>query len=172
MTDRPDDSTTDTPTGQRQDTVSVGEAARRLGLSPDAVRGRIRRGTLEAEKRDGAWYVTMPAEDTDSPETVHDSPPVGEPVATAVDLSPLVSLVDDLTRRNADLSAAAALWQARAAQLEDQLKQLTAGTIEPQEAPESPQSVETPQHRESVEGDRQPGSASMWQRLGRWLRGE
>ena len=37
--------------------LSVAQAASRLGVSPDAVRKRIRRGTLRAWKRDGEWVV-------------------------------------------------------------------------------------------------------------------
>ena len=39
--------------------VAVGEAARLLGISKDAVRMRIRRGTLRAEKTDNRVYVWM-----------------------------------------------------------------------------------------------------------------
>jgi len=49
--------------------------------------------------------------------------------SSIVDLSPLVALVDDLTRRNAELTEAATLWQFRARQLEEQIKQLTAGNV-------------------------------------------
>ncbi len=45
-------------------------------------------------------------------------------------MAPLTTLIDDLTRRNADKSAAAAMWQTRAAHLENQLKQLSAGTTD------------------------------------------
>ncbi len=57
-----------------------------------------------------------------------------------MDVAPLAALIDDLTRRNADL---AALWQTRAAHLEDQLKQLPAGETPlttSSEAPGSPRS--------------------------------
>ena len=72
---------------------------------------------------------------------------------TTVDLAPLTDLIDDLTRRNADLAAAAAMWQTRAAHLENELKQLTAGdsakTVpEPESAvvaTESPRTNEAPQ---------------------------
>jgi excisionase family DNA binding protein len=49
---------------QRRDArrVSVGEAAALLGVSKDAVRMRIRRGTLRAEKAEGRVYVWL-AED-------------------------------------------------------------------------------------------------------------
>ena len=47
-----------------------------------------------------------------------------------MDLSPLVDFVDRLTRRNAELTEAATIWQVRAINLEEQPKQLTAGPIE------------------------------------------
>jgi len=39
--------------------VSVEEAANILGISKDAVRKRIARGTLEATKTDGGWTVVL-----------------------------------------------------------------------------------------------------------------
>lgn len=39
----------------------------------------------------------------------------------------LVELIDDLARCNAHLATAAAIWQTRAARLENQLKRFTAG---------------------------------------------
>jgi len=47
-----------TPTGHA--TVSVAEAARRLGVTPDAIRSRLHRGTLEGEKVDNAWRIRLP----------------------------------------------------------------------------------------------------------------
>lgn len=37
--------------------MTIGEAARALGISPEAVRQRIRRGTLPASKVGDRWYV-------------------------------------------------------------------------------------------------------------------
>lgn len=54
-----------------------------------------------------------------------------------VDLAPLTDLIDDLTRRNADLAAAAAMWQTRAAHLENELKQLTVGIEVPTDVAET-----------------------------------
>lgn len=39
--------------------MSIAEAARLLGASPEAVRKRVRRGTLEAYKLDGEWRVVL-----------------------------------------------------------------------------------------------------------------
>ena len=46
------------------DRVSVSEAATRLGVTPDAVRQRIRRGTIEYEKtEDGRYFVFLTPHD-------------------------------------------------------------------------------------------------------------
>lgn len=42
--------------------VEVAEAARRLGVTPDAIRARLHRGTLAGEKVEGTWRVHLPAE--------------------------------------------------------------------------------------------------------------
>ncbi len=55
-----------------------------------------------------------------------------------------------------DLAAAAAMWQTRAAHLEDQLKQLAPGEIVPETTPEPPESTEM--------------SGSVLQGLRTWLR--
>jgi len=53
-TDRP---LTDQPTDH-----SLTEAAVRLGVSPEAVRSRLRRGTLEGERVNGSWRVRLPGD--------------------------------------------------------------------------------------------------------------
>jgi hypothetical protein len=73
-----------------------------------------------------------------------DAVPVPEPAAPSgiaaasvppVDLAPLVNLVAELSRKNAELTEAATVWQFRARHLEEQLKQLTAGdSAEPEQA--------------------------------------
>ena len=40
--------------------VTLAEAARQLGLSPDAVRKRVHRGTLASVRRGGRLYVVLP----------------------------------------------------------------------------------------------------------------
>ncbi|MDP9458679.1 MAG: helix-turn-helix domain-containing protein [Actinomycetota bacterium] len=47
--------------------LTVPEAATVLGVTVDAVRGRIRRGKLEAEHENGAVYVLLDAEEVDRP---------------------------------------------------------------------------------------------------------
>jgi hypothetical protein len=73
-------------TGTKQDAdrmvLSVPDAAQRLGVTPDAIRARLHRGTLEGEKQGGEWRVFLPAEPTapiadtpatDQPELLPDS---------------------------------------------------------------------------------------------------
>jgi len=56
-------------TGHRQASdrpgLSVAEAADRLGLTPDAVRARLHRGTLAGEKHAGTWRVWLSNTTTD-----------------------------------------------------------------------------------------------------------
>ncbi len=49
------------PTEDEGDVLDIGQAAVRLGISPDAVRKRIRRSRLRAYKVDGAWRVVLPS---------------------------------------------------------------------------------------------------------------
>ena len=97
MTDTPLDapSHTDVPhTG-----IPVYDAAHLLGISENAVRARLRRGTLAGVKHDTSWYVLL--RDTDVPTTTHVEPqdvppdaPQHVPSHTAVH----DELVDELRR--------------------------------------------------------------------------
>jgi seryl-tRNA synthetase len=56
-------------TGADRRRLTVPQAAEALGVTVDAVRGRIRRGTLEAEHDSGAVYVWIDApEENDGPQ--------------------------------------------------------------------------------------------------------
>ena len=54
-------------------TMKIAEAAEVLSITRDAVRKRIHRGTLEAEKVDGEWLVTLPDSGQDAGGTVKDN---------------------------------------------------------------------------------------------------
>lgn len=64
-------------TGDRQEEpVPVGEAARRLSRTPDAIRSALRRGKLRGHRgNDGEWRVYLP---------VGDGQPDGEPIALTI----------------------------------------------------------------------------------------
>ena len=74
-----------------------------------------------------------------------DSQQSGDRMPT-VDLSPLADLIERQAKELADLREAAAIWQVRARQAEEQLKQLTAGNVASENAPEA---VESPQANET-----------------------
>lgn len=102
------------PTGNRQDTdrhaVDVATAARRLGITPDAVRSRLHRGTLPGERFGNQWRVFLdpeppPADDGDGQATgsrqdadrQDDGPLIAELRAQVADLR------EQLARRDAEL---------------------------------------------------------------------
>ncbi len=146
--------------------VPIAEAAERLELSTEAVRKRIQRGTLAGHKHEGAWFVLLdpmagrqddqavirPAVQTETAgrqdttleaagQEVPQRSPAGEPAA--VDLGPLAELIERQGTEIRQLAEAAAVWQVRALQAEERLKQLTAGNDTPTEAPHA---AREPQH--------------------------
>ncbi len=52
--------TPDTEHDNRPETVDSHQASQRLGITEDAIRKRIARGTLEGYKEDGRWWVLVP----------------------------------------------------------------------------------------------------------------
>jgi excisionase family DNA binding protein len=50
-----------------QQRMTVHDAARQLGISEDAVRMRVKRGTLEAEREGGRLYVLLDTDPTTEP---------------------------------------------------------------------------------------------------------
>lgn len=145
MTDRPADVVdrdNDRPTDQQSHVgarptdhagLSLEQAADQLGISVNAVRQRIKRGTLSAERGVDGWVVFLATDPvagrrpTDRPTTTARATSNQPPDQDAI--APLVDLVADLSRQNAELSAAAALWQERARFLGERLAALEAGEI-------------------------------------------
>jgi hypothetical protein len=138
--------------GTRQDaTVAVIDAARILGVSTDAVRARLRRGTLEGEKIEGEWHVRLPhrqdADRTSAEPTGTQQDGTGirpaeqqdsDRTPTVVDLTPLTKLIERQAKELADLREAGTFLTIRNRHLEDQLKQLSAGESAPSTTPEAP----------------------------------
>ena len=50
----------DDPSRPPIEAIPITDAAARLGVSPEAIRKRIARGSLTGEKRGGVWYVLLP----------------------------------------------------------------------------------------------------------------
>ena len=165
----------------RQDaTVGVVEAARLMGVTPDAVRSRLRRGTLQGHKDGDEWRVVMPADrmptvgqqdatgerqDTDATgDSRRQDGPTERDTTPTVDLAPLADLIDDLTRRNADLAASSAFWQLRAMQAEEQLKAITAGNDVVAEDP-APEPVSEAIASPQSDAPEPTGIVAWWRRL-------
>ncbi len=112
--------------------LSLNEVALALGITVNAVRQRIKRGTLTGIKTDGVWLVDMVATNqrpaTDRPSgrpTDHSTKQATD--QPTIDLAPLVSHIAGLEEQVQRLTEATTMWQIRARQAEEQLKQLTAG---------------------------------------------
>ena len=162
--------TDDSPIQQHTDdttteTVSVTEAADLLGISPDAVRARIHRGTLYATKRDNLWRVHLSADG--KPYRPTDRHTTDQAVSATDAIAPLTALLAETMRENAANAAAAALWQDRARHLEQQLRQLQAG-----EVVASPERAEDRAGVETYRSASNTRSASILERWKRWLKGE
>ena len=154
--------------------VPLREAARRLGVSPDTVRRRMKAGTLEAEKRPtpqgGEWWITLP----------DDVPPAGEPDADAADaragaveLATLRGQVTMLEARVEELRDERNAWREQAVasrEAEAQLRVLVqqaqslAGAL-PAATGEQAYAAPMPTHGQADVADVQPAKRS-WRVLG------
>ena len=156
--------------------VSVEAAAIALGISPNAVRQRIKRGTLTGHRTPAGWVVALPTDQptihlvgrlpTDRPAT--DPRPTTDRPADQAAIAPLADLITDLTRQNRELAVAAALWQERARHLEGRVLALEAGPTLGTNVTKVGRSGELPPPAGGKgDGPPQASPASRWRR---WLR--
>jgi hypothetical protein len=137
--------------------TTVAEAAEILGISAEAVRGRIRRGTLPVERESGTVYVLLdhPSEDrttTDQPRTTGDQPDDRTDLLIA-ELQDRVRSLEEANRENRRIIAA----------LTSRIPAIEA----PQEATETPETVEgEPERAEPrpATGGAQEGARRPWWR--------
>jgi len=83
-------------TDETREALPIPEAAERLGLTIDAVRMRIRRGTLQSVDLNGKKHVLAPRLDTDATRRDTDATPPEQTSPDAEALVGLVSLVEEL----------------------------------------------------------------------------
>lgn len=171
-------------------TVSVSEAAAALGVSTDAIRKRLTRGTIAGEKVDGQWRVILPDNELDT-QPDNGAPPSDTPTGHGApgDMQDLRDTIEDL-RGRLDRSEAlvstlvtdlrnererADTLQALRERAQDRIRELEA--LQPGDAPEN-EVVESPASSATdatgisthVEPDHTPDG--RWSRFLAWLRGE
>jgi hypothetical protein len=118
------------PGDQEPGWVPLAEAADQLGVSKDALRRRIRRGTIPNRKIETRYGPTYEVRIEDVAATVADGihqtnghHPGTAATVTPATLAQFAALVRDLSERSERNAAAAAMWQARAELLAVQLGQ-------------------------------------------------
>ena len=142
---------------ERRTTVS--EAAEILGISAEAVRGRIRRGTIPVEREGGTVYVLL--EGTESNRTTGDqSRTTGDQPGDRTDL-----LIAELQDRVRSLEEANRENRRIIAALTSRIPAIEA----PQEAQESPETVQNEPERAEPRPDA-PGAQEGAQRRSWWRR--
>src|SRR5215213_11924132 len=97
--------------------LSLEEAAGQLGITVNAVRQRIKRGTVHGEKTSAGWVVFLSTDQTttdagglrptDQPSNT--ARPVTNRPSDQAAIAPLAELIGRLSRENQELAAAAAL---------------------------------------------------------------
>ncbi len=149
-----------TPTRRR---TIVAEAAEVLGISAEAVRGRIRRGTLPVEREAGRVYVLLGQAERSRTTADQSRTTAGQPTdrtdALIAELQDRVRSLEEANRENRRTIIA----------LTSRIPQLEAPASEATEARESPQTVEEepegseprPATVESQEGAQRP----WWRRV-------
>jgi hypothetical protein len=140
--------------------TTVAEAAAFLGISAEAVRGRIRRGTLPVERERGTVYVLLDPEiegrpTTDQPRTTDDRP--GDRTdALIAELQDRVRSLEEANRENRRIIAA----------LTSRIPELPPAAS--QEPPESPETAAAgpmePTPSEPTEGPQEGAERVSWWR--------
>jgi hypothetical protein len=135
--------------------LTVPEAAQALGISPEAVRNRLSRGTLDSAKEDGTVYVLLDADRARHTDDVsHDIPGDAEALISAKDET--IRVLGEQLEAEREASA--------------ELRRIVAGLVQrvPElEAPAEPRESPVAPSEESGGGeDRgEPERRSWWRRL-------
>ncbi len=191
MTDRQDTATTRpgaarTEAGDRQDAtpegLTVADAAAHLGVTPDAIRRRLHRGTLAGAKTvDGEWRVWLPDGEAGAPPGPPPGQPPGErqdtartpPAAQEVAPHPAIEallesqrqeiayLRDQLDQRSRELAAERERFDVLHREALARIPALGAGQDAPVAAPE-------PQRETETAGATPDASVPWWRFWERW----
>jgi hypothetical protein len=158
--------------------LSLEDAAERLGITVNAVRQRLKRGTVHGKKTAAGWVVFLSTDQatrddagrrpTDQPSGMT-RPATNRPGDQAA-IAPLADLLADVTRRNEELAAAAALWQYRAMQAEERLAQLEAGPVAGDVGDAAVNEMQAPTSR-AVAAEAPDTRQSAWRRWWRKMTG-
>jgi hypothetical protein len=146
--------------------VRLSEAAEIMGVSKDAVRMRVKRGTLRSEKgEDGRVYVWVNVNPDGDQNTIHPEPHVEASAARELveELRDRVRSLEEANRENRRIIAA---LTSRIPEIEAPREQPSAASPEPPEAPraatEQPGRVEP---QTSLEGAREGSERPWWRRV-------
>jgi len=130
--------------------VTVAQAAEILGVTVEAVRGRIKRKTLEHERHSGTVYVLLPADQMPTGRQPGDDQTTDQPQS---DSTALISAKDETIATLRDQLEAERQAHAEA-------RRIIAGLVERIPAIEAPSEArESPQTAEEQHGRGQPHSA-------------
>lgn len=143
-TDRPTSTTDHDKEADRppvdHEPMTINNAARRLGISQNAVLQRAKRGTLYSEVIDGKRMVWVPPggrsvgtkKTTDQTAATTKNAPTDQTETAA-----LAGIVDRLVRENREAWSMAAVWQERANVLQERILALEAGAAATPTPPET-----------------------------------
>jgi len=137
--------------------VDVKEAAEALNISRDAVRGRLRRGTLEGEKVDGRWRVNLP-EDLEADRPRQDSDRITDTTRQDADRTDLEALVKSQQEQIAFLRQQLEAREEEIRRRDHILNNLTRRLPEPADQDPGP------------EPEGEAGTRGLLQRIREWLR--
>jgi hypothetical protein len=149
------------PTGGDRRRLTVPEAATVLGVTVDAVRGRIRRGTIASEHdKDGKVYVWVDAPEAGPAPTVETvGRPPNDQSALVEELRDRVRALEEANRENRRLLAAA-LERIPAIEAPPDMQRSPEPRESPQTASEEPSGTQ-----EASQGYQEEERGSWWRRL-------
>ncbi len=146
--------------------MPVPDAARALGISPEAVRNRLSRGTLRSEKVDGRVFVLIDRDMARHTERPIDDTPNGVPPDASGQVEEMRARIEDLRDQLAEEREA----RRRADTIIMQLTQANASLASRVPELEAPQGAQDGAQRPAdttggVEDGEMPEKRSWWQRV-------